>query len=585
MHDGRDTSNDTLSPMLAAGVSVFLLIAAASADEQRHFDLVGGPSALWVYEWVDGADSTTSLRFAYLKPGQAKPSRFRLAPLGPIGGTIRLAAVRRDQLHVTFRDGSHRRISPRAPGSRVSAADPATLSIEVDLPDKEVLPLAVVGDGMGDKLWAIVGNRTALKIDESNATDVAPGDAEEVEPPPPPALSPTDFVLVRYDGNRWFTDRDVCAELEDDITEVQLTVHDGHAVIIYAVNGEPRRYFFSQSAGPDAGWTPPAPIELSEHEKPMALGFVDESPMVLISTSAEGFSRFHTMRLVDGQWNRRADLAPPDDDFAGSAGPVRGTFYESEVVLGAIGEQGYVNVGRWSADDGRIVQPIVPIGAFVPVPYGRLRTWLSQVIQFGLVAVVLLVFFLRRHDNVLVASSLEPGQTLAPLSARLAGFVIDSVILIPVFVLAYFVMGWPTTLAELQELGSPGESLPGSTGWLLLVAPGVVFALYGGAFETFLGATPGKRILGLRVVREGGSPCRLRGAALRNLLRLVDFQFPPVLLLVLMTLHRQRLGDIVAGTVVVCDSAEPQATDEVEEPADDEDDGDVDEAESNENSD
>ncbi len=68
------------------------------------------------------------------------------------------------------------------------------------------------------------------------------------------------------------------------------------------------------------------------------------------------------------------------------------------------------------------------------------------------------------------------------------------------------------------------------------------------------GATPGKRALGLMVVRDDGAPCTLGPALTRNLLRFADFL--PLFYfggLVAMLSNRQfkRLGDFVAGTLVV----------------------------------
>jgi uncharacterized RDD family membrane protein YckC len=67
-------------------------------------------------------------------------------------------------------------------------------------------------------------------------------------------------------------------------------------------------------------------------------------------------------------------------------------------------------------------------------------------------------------------------------------------------------------------------------------------------------ATPGKRALGLMVVRDDGAPCTLGPALTRNLLRFADFL--PMLYfggLTAMLSNRQfkRLGDFVAGTLVV----------------------------------
>jgi len=68
------------------------------------------------------------------------------------------------------------------------------------------------------------------------------------------------------------------------------------------------------------------------------------------------------------------------------------------------------------------------------------------------------------------------------------------------------------------------------------------------------GATPGKRAMGLRVLRDDGAPIGFGAALARNLLRAADF-LPLMYLggLVCMLWQRdfKRLGDLVAGTIVV----------------------------------
>lgn len=77
------------------------------------------------------------------------------------------------------------------------------------------------------------------------------------------------------------------------------------------------------------------------------------------------------------------------------------------------------------------------------------------------------------------------------------------------------------------------------------------------AFETAWsggGRTPGKAALGLRVVTVEGAPIRFRHAAIRAALGLVDFAGTFGLGAVVSSLvsrRHQRLGDLVAGTVVL----------------------------------
>ncbi len=80
--------------------------------------------------------------------------------------------------------------------------------------------------------------------------------------------------------------------------------------------------------------------------------------------------------------------------------------------------------------------------------------------------------------------------------------------------------------------------------------------LYSVVFEVGKwGATPGKRIMGLRVVQATGSPITLGQAVVRNFLRFIDgmpFLTGCIGLTSCMATKRfQRLGDLAAGTVVI----------------------------------
>lgn len=103
------------------------------------------------------------------------------------------------------------------------------------------------------------------------------------------------------------------------------------------------------------------------------------------------------------------------------------------------------------------------------------------------------------------------------------------------------------------------DSIPALPTWLgvtlvLLLVFGVQLG-YPIGFETFWsGRTPGKAALGLRVVTVEGAPVGFRHAAIRAALGLVDFQLTvgaAGVLTALASQRTQRLGDIVAGTLVL----------------------------------
>jgi uncharacterized RDD family membrane protein YckC len=73
------------------------------------------------------------------------------------------------------------------------------------------------------------------------------------------------------------------------------------------------------------------------------------------------------------------------------------------------------------------------------------------------------------------------------------------------------------------------------------------------------GASPGKRALGLRVIRDNGLPIGFTHSLLRNLVRIVDFlpwAYCVGLVAVFVSRRSQRLGDMAAGTLVVRHAAE-----------------------------
>jgi len=98
---------------------------------------------------------------------------------------------------------------------------------------------------------------------------------------------------------------------------------------------------------------------------------------------------------------------------------------------------------------------------------------------------------------------------------------------------------------------------------VVILGYGVLWG-YFALFEGFTnGRTPGKRALGIRVVQDDGRSIGFRAAASRGLLRIVDVQ-PGLtglvgLLFIFFHPEHRRLGDLVAGTIVVRDRPDAAA--------------------------
>lgn len=114
----------------------------------------------------------------------------------------------------------------------------------------------------------------------------------------------------------------------------------------------------------------------------------------------------------------------------------------------------------------------------------------------------------------------------------------------------------PHTASTAQPATSTNNS-PSET-WAMAIFALVLFLFQWGYFTLFEafwgGRTPGKRLLNLRVLQQSGRSIGFLDAFTRNLLRIVDglpgFYLVGIVCL-FATRRSQRLGDLVAGTIVV----------------------------------
>lgn len=139
---------------------------------------------------------------------------------------------------------------------------------------------------------------------------------------------------------------------------------------------------------------------------------------------------------------------------------------------------------------------------------------------------------------------------VAGIGYRCLAWLVDATLLFFFWVTAYFVLS-----LLVSDLLAAFRGLSGLVQTLAVVGLFATQWLYWTLAEVFLhGQTPGKRLLGIRVVRADGSPVGVYESAVRNLLRAVDFL--PVLyatgcLSMLFTRQHRRLGDLLAGTLLV----------------------------------
>lgn len=148
----------------------------------------------------------------------------------------------------------------------------------------------------------------------------------------------------------------------------------------------------------------------------------------------------------------------------------------------------------------------------------------------------------RQHLEVETPEHVMLDYEIAGLGSRTLAAAADWFIVI--------VLGLAATLALGLWQGA-------SSTWFAAVLVLVLFAIVWMYFTCFEGLrhgqTPGKRALGIRVIRDTGHAVTFGDAAARNLLLPVDLFGMLGLFLIAIHPRAKRLGDMVAGTVVVRD--------------------------------
>lgn len=152
-------------------------------------------------------------------------------------------------------------------------------------------------------------------------------------------------------------------------------------------------------------------------------------------------------------------------------------------------------------------------------------------------------------------SAYTPPSPLGDLGSRIVAGIVDYVI-IGVITGILAILLFVGTAASV--VAGPGMVF-GFSGWVsgvlgILGVMWLLWLIYFTYFEGTSGQTIGKKLTHIRVIKEDGSRCDFGSALVRNVLRIVDhlpFLYILGIILIAATDKRQRLGDMLAKTIVV----------------------------------
>lgn len=246
--------------------------------------------------------------------------------------------------------------------------------------------------------------------------------------------------------------------------------------------------------------------------------------------------------------------------------------WEDRLLLASEGMPG--SLALVEVADGQVVRSVKKTGSFPFGPNMMMFMWIPQALPLllSLVLALILTGQMRRHrvpDYVLEGAR----RRFASLWQRALAQLIDAIPLVGVFLLPMLWM-WRMFSNPEEFLEERGFAVMFWFFGLFAAAfvCGLLVLVAYSYFEGRFGKTPGKWLLGIRVLGTDLKPCGFGRALLRNLLTFVDgfFSFLVGALLVALTENWQRLGDMAARTIVVADDEPPwkvAAKGELEPPA------------------
>lgn len=155
---------------------------------------------------------------------------------------------------------------------------------------------------------------------------------------------------------------------------------------------------------------------------------------------------------------------------------------------------------------------------------------------------------MEEHINVHTPENVAFDYQVAGVGSRFIAALADSILLTVAILALFCALGALASVTYRAGLSN------------VVIAVGVlaIFGLTWGYYIFFElvwnGQTPGKRWVGLRVIRADGTPITVVDSLIRNLVRVIDFMplyYAVGLVTMFLDTQSRRLGDLAAGTLVI----------------------------------
>lgn len=162
------------------------------------------------------------------------------------------------------------------------------------------------------------------------------------------------------------------------------------------------------------------------------------------------------------------------------------------------------------------------------------------------------------------------GYKVAGIGSRFLAALVDTFLILVLQIIVIFTLLFAARLLAPDMLGFDSPAFV----WLAAILGLAAFAFLWGYYILFEmiwnGQSPGKRWVGIRVLKTDGTPITLAESVIRNLVRLIDFlpaYYGVGVVTMFISEQSRRLGDLAAGTIVVYDRGTVTLESLVEKPA------------------
>lgn len=535
--------------LTAAGAIVSAPSAHADDWQPHRVQIAGADKRVWVIaESKPAGDKLPVVRVWSTDADTPKPSPY----LRPISGDPIAAAATDKALRILYEDLSLWRYEPKS--------TPSTGALFVTQSDQA--PLAFAGDAAGNTTWFLVDadslvepeSATQPAIEEPSTTQPAATQPAASQPATPPEK----LALLRLERGFW-TRIDV-PKFAAGFTRYRLSVRDKIVHVFWIANHNTEIDYATYS---EDEWTPQKVAVSGTQIERCWAGSSRDGPVLILGTPTADPKKIELSIAFQTEtgWQHSKPAGPGSTTLKVDPDKVAATIAKEQLAVAFIdGDDVRFAWGDISASPTIRASTLTKV---VPSLDSSQQRW-QDFVETAILLLMFTIVLATRREQMQTPAAVPEGYVLAPNWRRGFAALID---FSPAAIVVLLLYG-DTLIPLMRATNASSETLAQTPAQLAQLQKiwFVFVAIYGAwcfILEALGHTTLGKRILNCRVLSADGSAPTGRQIVIRNILRIIIVGFGmsgllvTFMLMAMFTINRQRLGDILANTIVVQPAPKP----------------------------